>query len=118
MREGYPINCFASSHDEYQRVFIGSWTTANGLDGVQLYSTASNSLGSLRNVNPQYHTAWLDFGTRYERTMVIHYQPVVIDYGRDARLLGAWAADHNAINSVGSELVRYNNSEREQAALG
>ena len=114
LRDGYPVNCFASSHDEYQRLFVGSWTTANSLDGVLLYSPASNALGDLRNVNPQYHTAWLDFGTRYERTMVIHYQPVVIDYGLDAKLLGAWATDHNAISNVGSELVRYLNSEREQ----
>ena len=100
VREGYPINCFASSHDEYQRVFIGSWTTANAQTACTSSSTASNSLGSLRNVNPQYHTAWLDFGTRYERTMVIHYQPVVIDYGRDARLLGAWAGRITTLSTV------------------
>ena len=59
LRENYPVNCFASSHDEYQHLFIGSWQNTDSLDGVQLYSTASNSIGSLRNVNPQYHTCLL-----------------------------------------------------------
>ncbi len=114
VREGYPVNCWASSRDEYQYLYAGSWIQDPSASGVLHYSHASSVIpkaGAVTAVTPQYTTSWLSFGNRYDRTMVLHFQPVMVDYGTDANILGAWYEGRNIKQIAGREGVLYTNPE-------
>ena len=115
LREGYPANCFAQSRDEYQHLYVGSWNPAfQQLDGgLRLYSTATG----LSGLYPpsKYTTSWLSFGSRYDRTMVIHYQPILCSFEPGTVLLtGGWYAGRDLVETVGSEALFVSNSETAQ----
>jgi len=119
VREEYPINCWASSRDEYQYLYAGSWleNPLSGGEGVLLYSHSTNVLANVEVV-PAYATSWLSFGNRYDRTMILHFQPVMVDYGTDADIMGAWFKGRNIKQIAGREGVEYVNPEAPQLAWG
>lgn len=113
----YPINCFASSHDEYQNLYVGSWAANFGYDGIHLYSHSTQYLANPApgqpkpTVNPAYTTCSLGFGTKYERTMILHFQPTVVDYGDDLVLVGKWRTQQDQSSQSLQPCAGYSDSE-------
>ena len=113
-RRGYPANCFAQSRDEYQNLYVGSWDPsllqANG--GIRVYNHATPTRADQGDAT--YMTSWLSFGNRYDRTMVIHFQPIMVDFGgTNARLPGQWYSGRDLV-AVSEETLQLTNSETDQ----
>lgn len=111
----YPINCFAASHDEYQNLYVGSWFSLLAYDGVHVYSHATQYIssppGTKPTVNPAYTTCALGFGTKYERTMVLHFQPTMMDYGDELLLVGKWRTQRDESSQTLERSAGYADSE-------
>ena len=111
----YPINCFAASHDEYQNLYVGSWASLLAYDGVHVYSHATQYIssppGTKPTVSPAYTSCALGLGTKYERTMVLHFQPTMMDYGDELLLVGKWRTQRDESSQTLERSAGYTDSE-------
>jgi len=118
-RRAYPVNCFAQSRDEYQYLYVGSWDPSHNQltnGGIRLYSHAHPTLQFQGEAT--YMTSWLSFGNRYDRTMVVHFQPVMVAFGgTTGRLFGKWYTGRD-LDEVGEESLWLTNSETDQQTWG
>jgi len=79
LRKDWPMNCFTDSRDHRGHIFMGSHDTATH-PGIHVYTHGYGDKNGV-DLDSIYRSAWIDFGTVWQRTQVHHVRPYIMGFG-------------------------------------